>query len=87
MRLQRGTVVGWAVALVLLGLTFGSLAKSVVRMVADNPVLADAVGATGDITDGFAAAASMYFGLCASAFAVASVLRLRGEGSGRPAPS
>jgi ABC-2 type transport system permease protein len=83
-RLQRGTVAGWAVALVLLGLTFGSLAKSVVDMVADNPVLADAVGATGDLTDGFAAAAAMYFGLCASAFAVASVLRLRGEeGAGR----
>jgi len=78
-RLQRGTVVGWAVALLLLGLTFGSLAKSVVGMVAGNPLLAHAVGATGDLTDGFAAAASMYFALCASAFAVASVLRLRGE--------
>ena len=83
-RLQRGTVVGWAVALLLLGLTFGSLAKSVVGMVADIPALADAVGATGDLTDSFAAAASTYFGLCASAFAVASVLRLRGEeGAGR----
>jgi ABC-2 type transport system permease protein len=71
--------VGWAVALLLLGLTFGSLAKSVTGMVADIPALADAVGAQGDLTDGFAAAASMYFGLCASAFAVASVLRLRGE--------
>jgi ABC-2 type transport system permease protein len=78
-RLQRGTIVGWAVALLLLGLTFGSLAKSVTGMVADIPALADAVGAAGDLTDSFAAAASMYFGLCASAFAVASVLRLRGE--------
>jgi len=78
-RLQRGTVVGWTVALVLLGLTFGSLAKSVTGMVADNPRLAQAVGATGDLTDSFAAAAAMYFGLCAAAFAVASVLRLRGE--------
>jgi ABC-2 type transport system permease protein len=78
-RLQRGTVVGWAVALLLLGLTFGSLAKSVTGMVADIPALADAVGAAGDLIDGFAAAASMYFALCASAFAVASLLRLRGE--------
>jgi ABC-2 type transport system permease protein len=78
-RLQRGAIVGWMVGVVLFGLTFGSLAKSVVDMVADNPVLADAVGATGDLTDGFAAAAAMYFALCAAGFAVASVLRLRGE--------
>jgi ABC-2 type transport system permease protein len=48
-------------------------------MVADNPQLARVVGATGNLNDGFAAAAGMYFGLGAAAFAVASVLRLRGE--------
>jgi ABC-2 type transport system permease protein len=78
-RLQRGTIVSWTAGLVVLGLTFGSLARSVVDMVADNPALARAVGATGDLTDGFAAAASTYFALCAAGFAVASVLRLRGE--------
>ncbi|WP_448627624.1 ABC transporter permease [Geodermatophilus sp. URMC 64] len=81
-RLQRGTVVGWAVGLALLGLTFGSLSKSVVGMVADNPRLLEAVGAdAANLTDGFAAAASTYFALCAAGFAVASVLRLRGEES------
>jgi ABC-2 type transport system permease protein len=79
LRLQRGTVVGWAVALVLLGLTFGSLSKSVTGMVGDIPQLRDALGAGENLTDSFAAAAAMYFGLCAAGFAVASVLRLRGE--------
>jgi ABC-2 type transport system permease protein len=80
-RLQRGTIVGWTATLLLLGLTFGSLAKSVVDMVADNPNLARVVGASGNLTDSFSAAASLYFGLLAASYAVASVLRLRGEES------
>jgi ABC-2 type transport system permease protein len=50
-------------------------------MVADNPNLARVVGTTGNLTDSFAAAASLYFGLLAASYAVASVLRLRGEES------
>src|SRR4051794_5534141 len=83
-RLQRGTVVGWAAALLLLGLTFGSLAKSVTSMVGDIPQLRDALAAGDDPIDSFAAAAAMYFGLLAASYAVAAVLRLRGEeGAGR----
>jgi ABC-2 type transport system permease protein len=80
-RLQRGSIIGWTVAVALLGLTFGSLSKSVTGMVADIPQLAKAVGASGDLDDSFAAASAMYFALCAAGFAVASVLRLRGEES------
>jgi ABC-2 type transport system permease protein len=83
-RLQRGTVVGWTAALLLLGLTFGSLAKSVVGMVGDIPQLRDALAAGENLTDSFAAAAAMYFGLLAASYAVAAVLRLRAEeGAGR----
>ena len=83
-RLQRGTIIGWTVALALLGLTFGSLSKSVTGMVGDIPQLRDALAAGENLTDSFAAATAIYFGLLASAFAVASVLRLRGEeGAGR----
>jgi ABC-2 type transport system permease protein len=87
-RLQRGTVVGWAVALLLLGATFGSLGNSVTGMVTDNPRLAEAFARDGaGIADSFTAATALYYGLCAAAFAVASVLRLRGEeAAGRVEP-
>jgi ABC-2 type transport system permease protein len=78
-RLERGTIIGWTATLLLLGLTFGSLAKSVTGMVGDIPQLRDALGAGQNLTDSFAAAAALYFGLLAASYAVASVLRLRAE--------
>jgi ABC-2 type transport system permease protein len=80
-RLQRGTVVGWPAPLLLLGLTFGSLSDSVTGMVGDIPQLQRALAVGDDPIDSFAAAAAMYFGLLAASYAVASVLRLRGEES------
>jgi ABC-2 type transport system permease protein len=85
-RLQRGSVVGWTVGLLVLGLTFGSLTDAVTQMVAGNPQLADALAAAGgaSLTDSFAAASALYAALCTAGFAVGSVLRLRGEeGTGR----
>ncbi len=79
-RLQRGTVAGWTAAMLLLGLTFGSLTDSVTDMIAGNPRLATVFGGEGaGLTDSFTAAAGLYYGLCAAAFTVGSVLRLRGE--------
>jgi ABC-2 type transport system permease protein len=81
MRLQRASVVGWGVALVLTGAVFGSLADDVAGMVSANPRLLEAVGAgsNNDLTDGFFAAAAQYLGLGVAAFAVASVLRAHTE--------
>jgi ABC-2 type transport system permease protein len=80
-RLQRGSMLGWAVALVLAGAVFGSLADQVAGMVAGNAQLARIIGASGnhDLTDGFFAAISQELGLAVAAFAVASVLRLHAE--------
>jgi len=81
-RLQRGSLIGWTVALFLLGATFGSLTDSVVSMVRQNALLARMFAATGaDVPDSFTAATTVEFGLGAAAFAVASVLRLRSEES------
>jgi ABC-2 type transport system permease protein len=81
-RLQRGSMIGWTVALFLFGATFGSLTDSVVAMVRQTPLLAKIFAASGaSVTDSFTAATSVDFGLCAAAFAVASVLRLRNEES------
>jgi ABC-2 type transport system permease protein len=80
-RLQRAGVVGWSVALLLTGAVFGSLADDVAEMVSGNKRLASIVGATGGASavDGFLAAAALYLGVAAGAFAVGSVLRVRGE--------
>jgi ABC-2 type transport system permease protein len=81
LRLQRASVLGWGVALVLTGAVFGSLADQVASMVEGNAQLARAVGAdrNHDITAGFFAAAATYLGVAVAAFAVASILRTRAE--------
>jgi len=83
-RLQRASVIGWGMALLLTGAVFGSLADQVASMVEGNPQLARAVGADDDldITAGFFAAAATYLGVAVAAFAVASVLRTHAEEEG-----
>jgi ABC-2 type transport system permease protein len=80
LRLQRAAVPAWAVGLLLLGLVFGSLADAVADMVTGNAQLAAVLAASGaDVTDSFFAISAVYVALGAGSFAVASVLRLRGE--------
>lgn len=86
LRLQRASTIGWAAALLLTGVMFGSLARQVAGMVAGNARLAAALGADGlhDVTAGFFVVAAQYLGVAAAAFAVASLLRTRAEeGAGR----
>lgn len=81
-RLQRGTLVGWGIGLLITGLTFGTLTNAVITMLGDNPKLSRilAAGAGGQsLVDGFYAAMTIYVALGAAAFAVTSVLRQRGE--------
>ncbi|RYU12695.1 ABC transporter permease [Nocardioides iriomotensis] len=87
-RLQRGTVIAWAVALVLLGLVFGSFSEQLENMVEDNPTLQQYFEQTGgSVTDAFFGTALLFMGLGAAGFAVASALRLHGEeGAGRVEP-
>ncbi len=77
-RLQRGSVLAWAVGVFGLGLMFGSLSQEMQNMVRDNPTLAQYFEITGgSITDALFASALLFNGLGAAAFAVGSVLRLR----------
>jgi ABC-2 type transport system permease protein len=80
-RLQRASVTGWAVALLLSGVVFGSLADAVAGMVEENEQLATVLGSRGgaSLTDSYLAACALYLALCVAGFAVASVLHLRGE--------
>lgn len=80
-RLQRGAIAGWASALLLLGVVFGSLTDQVTSMVADNAKLASLLdrAAGASVADSFAASTALYLALGVAGFAVGSVLRLRGE--------
>ncbi len=77
-RLQRGSVLAWAVGVFVLGAMFGSLSEEMQNMVRDNPTLAQYFEITGgSITDALFGSALLFNGLGAAAFAVSSVLRLR----------
>lgn len=79
-RLQRGLFLGWAVGLTLFASLFGSLGREVVTLVESNPEMADVFGAAlDDVVRGYFAYAVPFLGVLASAYAVASALRLRAE--------
>lgn len=79
-RLQRGLWIGWAVGLAATAALFGSLGREVRAMVADNPEIAEVISAGGaDVLEGFFAYSAVLLVVIASAFSVASALRLRTE--------
>jgi ABC-2 type transport system permease protein len=82
-RLQRGAILGWAVGVWVMGLTFGSFSESIENMVEDNPTLAEyfeSIGAE-SIVDAFFATAMVLLAILASGYAVSSALRTRAEES------
>lgn len=81
-RLQRAAILGWGVALVLLGVVYGSILDSVTDLLAENERVAEAlaaIGGGGSLVDSFAATIGLYLALLVAAFAVSSTLRARGE--------
>ena len=88
-RLQRGALLGWAIALLLLGFVYGSIAKDIEKMIEGNEFAAEMFAAQGGaaITDQYLAAAVGQLALIAGACAIASTLRLATEeGAGRAEP-
>jgi len=80
-RLQRAAILGWGVALVLLGVVYGSLIDSVTDLLAENERVAEAVTSIGggSLADSFVATIGRYLSLLVAAFAVSSTLRAHGE--------
>jgi ABC-2 type transport system permease protein len=80
-RLQRGSVVGWTLGLLLTGLAYGSMGDSVDDLIGDSDFARDAMtgGAGADLVDGFYGTALVTMALLASGFAVSSAIRPRGE--------
>ncbi|HZI97378.1 MAG TPA: ABC transporter permease [Actinomycetales bacterium] len=80
-RLQRGALAGWAFGVGVGGLALGSFTREIRNMVADNPELAEVMGAAGaaEAENAFLALTTLIIALLAGGFAVQSALRLRSE--------
>ena len=82
-RLQRGSLIGWAAALTLSGVSYGSVGQDVGDLVGDNNAFEDVIAqGGGSLTDSYFATSLLMIALITGAFAVSSVLRLRSEESG-----
>jgi polyether ionophore transport system permease protein len=88
LRLQRGSLVGWAVGLFLSGAAYGTIGKDVEDFVGDNENLRDIIArAGGSITDSFFATTLSILALVGTGFAIQSTMRLHSEEtSGRAEP-
>lgn len=79
-RLQRASVVGWAIGIGVLGLFMGLVADQA-NALADNEAVAEimAQAGSGTLTESFLATIMLMVALLASGFFVSSALRLRSE--------
>ena len=80
-RLHRPTIIGWAIAMALLGFFYGIVADQAESILEDNPDMADflAMLGTGSLTDAFLATSMLMMGLMATGYTVSAVLRMRTE--------
>ncbi|MEU0885310.1 ABC transporter permease [Lentzea sp. NPDC005914] len=81
-RLQKGSLIGWSIALLAVGVIYGSVAQAVGQMVQDNPTLGQIVSKIGGadaMVDAFFATVTQLLGLISSIYLVQAVLRLRSE--------
>ncbi|RKR86355.1 ABC-2 type transport system permease protein [Micromonospora pisi] len=89
-RLQRGTLLGWAVTVTVLSLAIGSIGNAVEQGFADNERAAETIGSlsgadgAGSLVDSFMAAMMAIIGAMVAGYLVQALLRLRTEeASGR----
>jgi ABC-2 type transport system permease protein len=80
-RLQRGAVLWWGVAVLALGLVYGSLTANIEEFLGDNPSMEDMLAALGEasLTDSYLATSLLIMALLATGPALQIVQRLRGE--------
>ncbi|MFC3896612.1 ABC transporter permease [Lentzea rhizosphaerae] len=81
-RLQKGSLIGWSLALFVVGMIYGSVAQAVGQMVEDNPTLGQIVqqiGGADAMVDAFFATITQLLGLITSIYLVQAILRLRSE--------
>lgn len=79
-QLQKGSLLGWAAGVFLLGLTFGTMGKDVGTLMGDSQMSRDIMAkGGGDLVDAFFATSVLMLAVTASGFAISSALRPRAE--------
>jgi ABC-2 type transport system permease protein len=79
-RLQRGSLLGWAVGTFTLGVMFGSVGESIEQYVADNPQIAEFLpGGAEQVVDSYLALTLAVVALLATAAGLSAALRARSE--------
>lgn len=80
-RLQRGVLLGWSVAFILLGAVFGGIAASVGDLFTspESRAMIEALGGKAGLTDAFITAELGFVGIFAAAYGMQASLRLRQE--------
>lgn len=80
LRLQRGAIVGWSIGLLVLGLAYGAVGSDIEQVLRDNPDMEQFIPVGGSsVTDSYVAYTLALGAMLAGGYAIASVLRLRGE--------
>lgn len=80
-RLQRASVISWAIGVGLIAFFYGIVADEAESMIQDNPDLAEFFAQLGaaSITDAFLSTSVLILAFIATGFTISSVLRLRSE--------
>lgn len=84
-RLQKGVLKGWAVAIVLLGASYGLVAKEFEKILVENEAVAELMrqlGGTEDITDALLGGLLFFMALTIGGYTVQALQRLRSEEAG-----
>ena len=89
-RLQRGTLVAWALGFAAFGGLFGGAAETAARVSGTSPqirAVVERMGGSSGLVDAWFAVLTGLLGLVASGYAIQAAIRLRGEeGDGRAEP-
>ena len=77
--LQRGSIVGWTVGILLLGVSYGSIGDDVEELMGSSELTEQMLRPGSNLTDSFYAFAVVIIAVIASGFTIASALRPLGE--------
>jgi ABC-2 type transport system permease protein len=80
LRLQRGSIIGWTIGVLIGGLFYGSVATAMAKLLAgDNPITQAFTGGSKDVVEGLLGFFAMANALLVSAFALQSADTIRSE--------
>ena len=83
LRLQRGSLIGWTIAMAVGGLTFGAYVDALLVAVDDMPAaFVELFGGPGEFVDGYLAYMAVFMAYLVGAYAILAVQGLRAEETG-----